>query len=329
MGCQKFHNGYVPKNTEATINTMFNENPPTPPHHHQDCFCRDIMSQHNHLAHIASQAKICDCAGFQKLLDQQQKERDDTTSHRSCMFCIEEFTGNRWPTTKYIYLNYIYIYTNTYLLQQKYVNEFLDTLKWKLENMQCLYCEKTFRDKTTLKYHMRIKRQKLRLRSMKSLCWAVVMLQELGKTWEEVQSEDDRELFEDEDDHIFNWQAHPVCAVCLFCEEQAEAMEKVYTHMEETHEFDLHKLKTDLSDTDSYTVKKKIIKNIMCCFFRYYVPTYENDALLTALSDSESESEGPNPSSEVPVIAEDISNLKVIKQTSVLNKLLKDRGSSD
>ncbi len=67
----------------------------------------------------------------------------------------------------------------------------------------------------------------------------------------------------------------------------------------------------------------------MCCFFRYYFPTYENDALLTALSDSEGESEGPNPSSEVPVIAEDISNLKVIKQTSVLNKLLKDRGGSN
>lgn len=63
-------------------------------------------------------------------------------------------------------------------------------------------------------------------------------------------------------------------------------------------------------------------------FSRYYFPTYENDALLTALSDSESESEGPNHSSEVPVIAEDISNLKLLKQTSVLNKLLKDRGNS-
>ncbi|XP_051548908.1 zinc finger protein 277-like isoform X2 [Myxocyprinus asiaticus] len=38
-------------------------------------------------------------------------------------------------------------------------------------------------------------------------------------------------------------QAH---TVCLFCEQQAETMEKMYTHMEETHEFDLHKLKTDL-----------------------------------------------------------------------------------
>lgn len=30
--------------------------------------------------------------------------------------------------------------------------------------------------------------------------YVVLMLQELGKTWEEVQSEDDRELIEDEDE---------------------------------------------------------------------------------------------------------------------------------
>lgn len=95
--------------------------------------------------------------------------------------------------------------------------------------MQCLYCEKTFRDKTTLKDHMR-KKQHRRINArnndydrfyvinylvcsmfltwtnkMKSISpslhyYVVSMLQELGKTWEEVQSEDDRELFEDEDE---------------------------------------------------------------------------------------------------------------------------------
>lgn len=28
-----------------------------------------------------------------------------------------------------------------------------------------------------------------------------------------------------------DWQAHPVCAVCLFCEQQEETMDKIYTHM--------------------------------------------------------------------------------------------------
>lgn len=63
--------------------------------------------------------------------------------------------------------------------------------------------------------------------------------------------------------------------------------------------------------------------------YRYYFPTYENDALLTALSDSEGECEGPEQSSDVPVFAEDISDLKALKQSSVLNKLLRNGGSSN
>lgn len=61
---------------------------------------------------------------------------------------------------------------------------------------------------------------------------------------------------------------------------------------------------------------------------RYYFPTYENDALLCALSDSDSDSEHTGPWGDVPVIAEDISNLKVLKQTSILSHLLKNTDSS-
>lgn len=28
-----------------------------------------------------------------------------------------------------------------------------------------------------------------------------------------------------------DWQAHPVSAVCLFCDHQSETMEQIYTHM--------------------------------------------------------------------------------------------------
>ncbi|KAK7891252.1 hypothetical protein WMY93_023215 [Mugilogobius chulae] len=54
-------------------------------------------------------------------------------------------------------------------------------------------------------------------------------------------------------------------------------------------------------------------------------PTYENDALLCTLSDSDDDDEDADG---VPVIAEDISNLRALKQTSVLNQLLKNRGTS-
>ncbi|XP_053282675.1 zinc finger protein 277 [Pleuronectes platessa] len=59
---------------------------------------------------------------------------------------------------------------------------------------------------------------------------------------------------------------------------------------------------------------------------QYYFPTYENDALLCSLSDSdEAESEETSHGEDVPVIAEDVSNLRALRQTSVLNQLLKKR----
>ncbi|KAK9952388.1 hypothetical protein ABG768_018230 [Culter alburnus] len=301
---------------------------------------------------------------LEKVLEQQQKERDDTTFHRICMFCSEEFTGNRSSLLNHMAKEHSFSIGLPDNIV--YCTEFLDTLEWKLENMQCLYCEKTFRDKTTLKDHMRKKQhRRINARNHDYDRFYVINYLELGKTWEEVQSEDDRELIEDEDDDWSDWQAHPVCAVCLFCEQQAETMEKIYTHMEETHEFDLHKLKTDLNlrfyqqvklvnyirrelhqcrcycCQEKFETKEELVQHLVNKGHvmqlpevshwdqpQYYFPTYENDALLTALSDSESESEGPNRTSEVPVIAEDISNLKVLKQTSVLGKLLKDRGGS-
>lgn len=57
---------------------------------------------------------------------------------------------------------------------------------------------------------------------------------------------------------------------------------------------------------------------------RYYFPTYENDALLCTLDDDEDNE--PCHNEDIPVIAEDISDLKVLKQNSVLNQLLKNRG---
>ncbi|KAI7811948.1 zinc finger protein 277 [Triplophysa rosa] len=301
---------------------------------------------------------------LEEVLDQQQKERDDTTFHRTCMFCNEEFTGNRS-----LLLNHMakeHSFSIGLPDNIVYCTEFLDTLEWKLENMQCLYCEKTFRDKTTLKDHMRKKQhRRINARNHDYDRFYVINYLELGKTWEEVQSEDDRDLFEDEDDDWSDWQAHPVCAVCLFCEQQTDTMEKIYTHMKETHEFDLHMLKTDLNlkfyqqvklvnyirrelhqchcygCQEKFGSKEELVQHLVNTGHmmqlpevshwdqpQYYFPTYENDALLTGLSDSESESDGPNHSSEVPVISEDISNLKLLKQTSVLNKLLKDRGSS-
>lgn len=57
---------------------------------------------------------------------------------------------------------------------------------------------------------------------------------------------------------------------------------------------------------------------------RYYFPTYENDALLCVLSDSDGEeSDGRAGEDGVPVIAEDLLDARLVKENSVLRNLLK------
>uniref|UniRef100_A0A3P8TNK5 Zinc finger protein 277 n=1 Tax=Amphiprion percula TaxID=161767 RepID=A0A3P8TNK5_AMPPE len=92
---------------------------------------------------------------LEEVLEQQQKERDDSNFHRLCMFCSEEFTGNRSFLLNHMAREHSFSIGLPDNIV--YCNEFLDTLQSKLDNLQCLYCEKIFRDKTTLKDHMRKK----------------------------------------------------------------------------------------------------------------------------------------------------------------------------
>ncbi|XP_068595642.1 zinc finger protein 277 [Brachionichthys hirsutus] len=301
---------------------------------------------------------------LEDVLEQQQAERDDSSFSHVCMFCVEEFTGNR--STLLNHMAREHSFSIGLPDNIVYCKQFLETMQSKLDNLQCLYCEKSFRDKTTLRDHMRKKsHRRINASNHEYDRFYIINYLELGKTWEEVQSEDDRELVDDEDDDWSDWQAHPVSAVCLFCDHQSETMDQIYTHMKDTHGFDLHQLRTELGlrfyqqvklvnfirrqihQSRCYGCQEKfdsrddVVRHIVDEGHvmmlpdasawnqpQYYFPTYENDALLCTLRDSgEDERDETNRCKDVPVIAEDVSNLRVLKQTSVLNHLLKGRSA--
>ncbi|GAB1297407.1 Zinc finger protein 277 [Apodemus speciosus] len=179
---------------------------------------------------------------LKEILDQQQQERNDTSFHGVCMFCSEEFHGNRSVLLNHMAREHAF----NIGLPDNIVNctEFLCTLQKKLDNLQCLYCEKTFRDKNTLKDHMRKKQhRRINPKNREYDRFYVINYLELGKSWEEVQLEDDRELLDLQEDDWSDWQEYPVSAVCLFCEKQEETIDKLYVHMKDTHEFDLLRIK--------------------------------------------------------------------------------------
>ncbi|XP_043405526.1 zinc finger protein 277 isoform X5 [Chelonia mydas] len=196
---------------------------------------------------------------------------------------------------------------------------------------------------------------------------------EFGKSWEEVQSEDDRELLDNLEEDWSDWEEHPVCAVCLFCEKQADTTKKLCFHMKEAHGFDLLKIKAEhgccflplpglkfyqqvklvnfirreIHQCRCYNCKEmfqsktelishvEVTKHITFLPTRstwdqpqYYFPTYENDTLLCTLSDSEDELTAKDQSEDVPIISEDISDLEALRQSSVLNQLLREENNN-
>nr|XP_034983911.1 zinc finger protein 277 [Zootoca vivipara] len=291
-------------------------------------------------------------------LEQQQRERNDTDFHGACMFCDKEFTGNRSDLLNHMANDHAF---NVGLPDNiVHCEEFLELLQKKLDSLQCLYCEKTFRDKNTLKDHMRKKQhRRINAKNREYDRFYIINYLEFGKTWEEVQSEDDRELLDNQEEDWSGWEEHPVCAVCLFCEKQTDTTEKLYAHMEEAHGFDLLNIKAQhglnfyqqvkllnfirrevhqcrcYSCQEKFQSKRELVNHMeetrhitllparsMWDQPQYYFPTYENDTLLCTLSDSEDELSAGKQKEDVPVISEDISNIEALKRTSVLNQLL-------
>ncbi|KAM5203659.1 zinc finger protein 277 isoform 2-T2 [Hipposideros larvatus] len=295
---------------------------------------------------------------LKEILEQQQQERNDNSFHGICMFCNEEFLGNRSVLLNHMAREHAF----NIGLPDNIVNcsEYLRTLQKKLDDLQCLYCEKTFRDKNTLKDHMRKKQhRRINPKNREYDQFYVINYLELGKSWEEVQSEDDREWPDHQEDDWSDWEEHPVAAVCLFCEKRVETMEKLCDHMEDAHGFDLLKIKSELGLNFYQQVKlvnfiRRQVHQCRCYGCRvkfnskadlrthmeeakhtsllpevktwdqpeYYFPTYENDTLLCTLSDSESDLTAQEQNGNVTVISEDTSKLRALKQSSVLNQLL-------
>ncbi|KAH8337887.1 hypothetical protein KR067_008561 [Drosophila pandora] len=91
-------------------------------------------------------------------LERHQFELTDRTFSKECLFCRTVIKGLRAD-----YLDHLF--DKHFLLVGKpeklvYVDELLDHLEENLNNLVCLYCEKIFKDRPTLKEHMRKKGHK-------------------------------------------------------------------------------------------------------------------------------------------------------------------------
>lgn len=202
----------------------------------------DVLPEDKQLREFLQKRKL-ECA-----LEQQQLERDDSSFSRGCLFCREHFTGNRALMFNHMAESHSFNVGQPDNLV--YTDEFLDILQQKLTSLQCLYCEKTFRDRTVLKEHMRKKQhRKINPKNTSYDRFYIINYLELGKNWEKIQHERDividSELTDTEsEDEWSGWEEQSSGqAVCLYCDFSSSNPDKLLQHMQELHDLDLQEIK--------------------------------------------------------------------------------------
>ncbi|KAJ8047322.1 hypothetical protein HOLleu_06296 [Holothuria leucospilota] len=272
------------------------------------------------------------------ILKTQQRERQDEAFSARCLFCQELYSGNRSKLFNHMARDHNF---NVGLPDNLvFTEEFIKVLRQKMDNLQCLYCEKIFRDKVAIREHMRKKQhRKLNPQNKAYDKYYVINYLEMGKGWQVVQAEQDGSQMEPENESWDDWQETAgATAVCLFCDYRASATKKLLEHMHDEHRFNLNGIKTTFGLNFYKQLKlvnylRRRIHQKMCfsCHQvfsshnalishmtsskhiqdlpessewdqpQYYIPTYENDSLLFGLEDDE---DFPG-NSQTPVVAED------------------------
>nr|XP_022299535.1 zinc finger protein 277-like isoform X2 [Crassostrea virginica] len=205
----------------------------------------DVLAEDKTLREFLQKKKL------EKVLAQQQREREDENFCRTCLFCREQFTGNR--ADMFDHMTHDHGFSVGLPDNLVYTDEFLDILQEKLDKLQCLYCERTFKDKTVLKEHMRKKQhKKINPKNRKYDKFYIINYLEMGRSWEVIQAEPDEEVgteTETEDEESWeDWEEAGSQAVCLFCDFSSCVPHKLNAHMQqELHDFDLKEVKLRLN----------------------------------------------------------------------------------
>lgn len=209
------------------------------------CLLCDVLPEDKTFRQYLQKKKL------EEVLQQQQLEREDETFCRMCLFCRTQFTKKRSELLDHMAHDHGF---NVGLPNNLvYIDELLEKLHDKLNSLQCLYCERTFRDRPILKEHMRKKQHKKVNPKNKSYDkYYVINYLEMGKNWEAIQQENDRDIVSDDstdkEDDWEGWREEAGSqAVCLYCEFSSSNPAKLGAHMQELHDLDLQEIKRTLN----------------------------------------------------------------------------------
>lgn len=112
----------------------------------------DVLPQDNELRHNLYVKRL------ETVLAQHQFERTDTSFERICLYCRDVISGMRASFLEHLFSKHFLQLGKSENLV--FVDELIEKVQENMANLICLFCEKKFKDRPTLKEHMRKKGHK-------------------------------------------------------------------------------------------------------------------------------------------------------------------------
>lgn len=86
---------------------------------------------------------------LEMVLAQHQFERSDETYERSCLYCRDVITSTRTALIEHLFnKNFLQLGKAENLV---FIDELINEIQNRLDTLICIFCEKTFKDRPTLK----------------------------------------------------------------------------------------------------------------------------------------------------------------------------------
>lgn len=146
-------NGEESKLPEYCTTMMMDQLPDGTPSKNEKYFLLcDVLPQDNELR------KKLHVKRLESVLAQHQFEQTDLTFKRTCLYCRDVVKPTRADFLEHLFSKHFLQLGKSENLV--FIDELIDTVQRKMDLMLCLYCEKTFKDRPTLKEHMRKKGHK-------------------------------------------------------------------------------------------------------------------------------------------------------------------------
>lgn len=284
---------------------------------------------------------------LEAVLTQHQFERSDQSFERGCLYCRDIITPNRHAFVQHLFgKHFLHLGKSENLV---FIDELIDHMQSKLEQHICLFCEKFFKDRITLKNHMRKKGHKRINPDIKAYDRYFLVnyqtrtdpqaLHKYGKVSAALNAADaptqaiaaavDGQSFADasklfqsdcSDSDWSDWQGEKQSLTCLFCPRTSVDFKKFKCHLKMEHTMDFDAVMDGLTFYQKVKVVnyiRRLVHTMQCiscdekfessgellkhmeseghwsigrkeCWDQpeYFFPTYEDDAVLFNLEDS-------------------------------------------